>query len=912
MKKLRFITTVLFVLISWNGLFSQTVSVIEKELTGPWLGFGYNQWGHARMEDGVTFKPWDDALWNMTENRIKAIKPALVRLPLMREWFNMDDAGNELPIGTYNWESKYMKAFYKSMDLYKNENMAVLSGLWHSAYEPGGKEPIDFYISKGENGFARLQADLIDYLVNTKGYTNIKFYTPTNEPLGSISDFNVWKTMMKNLHEELTNRGLPTNILIGADSWGDWTWLPARENKNELIGYDFHNYLNDTPDDTFTLLFERNLEKNLTNTINRIYSEDNTNKPVIVSEMAPIGVGYIDWPVVDAPAHCKIDTYEYGLNFAEYGIQLMRAGAASGLAWGLDGFDQNKNAGMWNNAGTYGGMKLRPWYYTWQLMCRYFPAGSVILKMSEQENRKDLRIVGAKINTNDYTFAITNRRTDALSEKQQITIKAPGTNKTFYVYTYSQNNYGNGVDLSLSYETIQTENLNDHGITLEISSETCIILTTLPPLVPGTNPISKTAIIDFESTINYGAIINENYNISINESTNPRKRAPNISDKVCRITQRSPADPAFDPNNAYIRIIPDSLWEINSEKRYISFQIYRNDENISFTFGVKCESKENIYGAIFSSPNRTWKDYSVDLTPLIGEKIESIVIFPNTDFDKTDLNTEEYSYFDNIKLSNDPTDVRPGNFFEIPSDPDHTSLLNFNFEYKNTASVPYAGTRCGTVSIQTNPSKQEENESDKACKTTYTFPGRSGCEAKEFNVSFDMFRPVMISEKTPYFNFQALKSNYLSEIALEIKLKDIPESIRQVFTVDTKREWKNFTADLSEYSGKIIEKISLYPNIQGETIESGTDECYFDNLNLSEKKISSGIINPESPVDHRFYIQNNILYILDAEGSSLSVFEPNGRMIRTVTVNSTDFSVSLKPGIYILRINQTHYKISIR
>lgn len=52
---------------------------------------------------------------------------------------------------------------------------------------------------------------------------------------------------------------------------------------------------------------------------------------------------------------------------------------------------------MWNNAGTYGGMTLRPWYYTWQLMCRYFPRGAKILKMTELEGRKDIRILGARI-----------------------------------------------------------------------------------------------------------------------------------------------------------------------------------------------------------------------------------------------------------------------------------------------------------------------------------------------------------------------------------------------------------------------------------------------------------------------------------------------------------------------------------
>jgi hypothetical protein len=78
-----------------------------------------------------------------------------------------------------------------------------------------------------------------------------------------------------------------------------------------------------------------------------------------------MGVGYIDWPITGVPAHCHIETYEYALNYIDYAIQLMRSKASDDLVWGLDGFDYNKNAGMWNNAGSNGGMNLRPWYYTW-------------------------------------------------------------------------------------------------------------------------------------------------------------------------------------------------------------------------------------------------------------------------------------------------------------------------------------------------------------------------------------------------------------------------------------------------------------------------------------------------------------------------------------------------------------------
>ena len=335
-------------------------STVEEELQTPWEGFGYNQWGFARESDGNTFKPWSDDLWKTTTERILAIKPSLVRLPVIRDWFNKDDDGNNLPIGTYNWDSKYMQAYFKIMDLYKEHDIKVMSGFWGVGYN--GEDYKQFYTT---DECAQLQADLIEYLFRTKGYDKIiTSYAPSNEPLGVGISYEDWSTMIKKLYTELEKRGLPTNFLSGADSWSDWIWKPAQYNADQLSAYDFHNYLNDTPDDTYNQLYNRTIETTFANYLANVYKYDNFNKPVHVSEMAPIGVPFIDWPVADAPAHCRIDTYEYALGFWDYGIQLARSGMASGLAWAIDGLEQNKNAGMWNNAGTYGGMTLRPWYYT--------------------------------------------------------------------------------------------------------------------------------------------------------------------------------------------------------------------------------------------------------------------------------------------------------------------------------------------------------------------------------------------------------------------------------------------------------------------------------------------------------------------------------------------------------------------
>lgn len=293
-------------------------STVEEELQTPWEGFGYNQWGFARESDGNTFKPWSDDLWKTTTERILAIKPSLVRLPVIRDWFNKDDDGNNLPIGTYNWDSKYMQAYFKIMDLYKEHDIKVMSGFWGVGYN--GEDYKQFYTT---DECAQLQADLIEYLFKTKGYDKIiTSYAPSNEPLG------VWYLLRrleyhdKKLYAELEKRGLAHKFSVGSRFMERLDMETCTMQRRQLSAYDFHNYLNDTPDDTYNQLYNRTIETTFANYLANVYKYDNSNKPVHVSEMAPIGVPFIDWPVADAPAHCRIDTYEYALGFWDYGIQL--------------------------------------------------------------------------------------------------------------------------------------------------------------------------------------------------------------------------------------------------------------------------------------------------------------------------------------------------------------------------------------------------------------------------------------------------------------------------------------------------------------------------------------------------------------------------------------------------------------
>ena len=84
---------------------------------------------------------------------------------------------------------------------------------------------------------------------------------------------------------------------------------------------------------------------------------------------------------------------------------------------------------MWNSLGTELCNKpedenLRPWFYTWSLMCRYFPTGTSIVTSKISENSR-LRVVTG-IAGNQLSVAILNN-TD---QEQDVSLKGDGLPET--------------------------------------------------------------------------------------------------------------------------------------------------------------------------------------------------------------------------------------------------------------------------------------------------------------------------------------------------------------------------------------------------------------------------------------------------------------------------------------------------
>jgi len=120
-----------------------------------------------------------------------------------------------------------------------------------------------------------------------------------------------------------------------------------------------------------------------------------------------------------------IGEYGYGVFMADYAVQAARAGSAAVSAWMLD--DNSHKGffwGLWGNKEN--GMKLRPWFYPWSLLSRYFPMGSVIYRAAQTS--ADLRILAARIPAHGrqggdaWTFCLVNRAEITAN----VTLRVPG------------------------------------------------------------------------------------------------------------------------------------------------------------------------------------------------------------------------------------------------------------------------------------------------------------------------------------------------------------------------------------------------------------------------------------------------------------------------------------------------------
>jgi len=223
---------------------------------------------------------------------------------------------------------------------------------------------------------------LLDYLLNTKGYTCVKELTLFNEPDWAFrgnddnhAGIGYFEEMCRAVHNRLRRDGLRSRIkLILSDDTTTYSWLEGNVRRMSDIadGYNSHCYIftADTPLASMRYWAERN---------NRLVNKHDPGKPYSHNEFGS--------PPLDAYHEANPDAYENGLAYAMMASSFLNAGSSGMLKWCF--FDQYYYEGARADAlmsvGLFKykdeGWAVRPAYHAWGLIMRHTAIGMDIYGM---------------------------------------------------------------------------------------------------------------------------------------------------------------------------------------------------------------------------------------------------------------------------------------------------------------------------------------------------------------------------------------------------------------------------------------------------------------------------------------------------------------------------------------------------
>jgi len=390
-----------------------SITIKSDKITQHYLGNGV-QWGGYDILEPWTGNPTlSDEDWNTLFQRVQFMRPPLVRIMVSSGW-------NYMVNNQYN-PAKSEPVLIKILDFCQQQDISVILGEWGHT---GGTAIDQTWLNNS--------ASFLQWLLETKGYTCIKYFTMVNEPNGSWSSINgnytLWKQLVEAFHSKLVDKGIASRIKMLGPDIAIWNssqthWISeARFDIGTILGaYDIHTYPTetDTRDGSYQTMIET--YRKLGPASHPMIMGEFGFKYASGSELGNKNAQRIaNDPYASDDSNMMIYDAFYGVDVADAIMQNMLGGYAGLILWNLDDAMYNidgytstrlKRWGFWNILGAekFGNAtdeNIRPWFYPTSLLCRYFPAGTEIFSI-ELPSKKGLRaIAGHK--DGKYTIAIVN------------------------------------------------------------------------------------------------------------------------------------------------------------------------------------------------------------------------------------------------------------------------------------------------------------------------------------------------------------------------------------------------------------------------------------------------------------------------------------------------------------------------
>ena len=335
--------------------------------------------------------------WALVVKRIRWMKLPIVRTMIQSKWcYRGEDR--------FDWDSAEMRRLYRHLDVCQKEGITVILTDWGCASRDASVNA--WMKAPGLKGtddpkYAEVIGTYLDRLIQNKGYSCIRYFILVNEPNWVAESWESWKKGVQNVAQAIKARGLDSKVtFVGSDycqDAQDWHYRAVDQLSPLLGAYDLHRYARDAE------VHGGQLEAYIRKQWDYALAKDPNagKKPFIIAESGRQDGGF------SAQGNQSIATYDYGLFMADYAVQAARAGSWALLAWMLDDSSHKGFGwGIWSDSAS--GLKLRPWFHPWSLLCRYVPPGSTVYRPKQSSDK--VRVLAARAPGKDggWTFCVVN------------------------------------------------------------------------------------------------------------------------------------------------------------------------------------------------------------------------------------------------------------------------------------------------------------------------------------------------------------------------------------------------------------------------------------------------------------------------------------------------------------------------
>ncbi|HEY8390257.1 MAG TPA: hypothetical protein VIL26_04830 [Clostridia bacterium] len=390
---------------------SKTVYGIGTELDPHFLSQNV---GLSGTTNGVEWmakaEDWD----NIFVPRIKAMNLKRIRSMILPSWYCQKEVGGasawtkeDFESKNYNWNSNEMKSLYQVLDTAKELDISVNLTIWgvsgelyFAATNSWVSEPKSGY----EKTFVTVFADLVKYLIEEKGYDNIKEVTLYNEPnslydkISAIMGNKMYADLCRDMHQAFIDAGIRDKVLFNlSDDARSPAWLAKTLGELYEDGiidvanshtYDFGDTYNVETGESLRDMTNSDIKYNLPSYNLNAYAQVMADYPDIPHMWGEFGTKNT------SGSHATFDKHSgaRAIDIARIVSNMFNMGSQGTSYWVLFSQYYSRNdfyigkimdMGLWGFADEF--YNVRPVFYTYSMITRFVEAGDLIYKITSDD-----------------------------------------------------------------------------------------------------------------------------------------------------------------------------------------------------------------------------------------------------------------------------------------------------------------------------------------------------------------------------------------------------------------------------------------------------------------------------------------------------------------------------------------------